>query len=597
MKSLSMVLPLLLLVPVRLPAQGAGAGAPSSAPADGPACEAGVVSVVFVDNHSIFDTADPGRAVRFDWAYRLANRLHVRTRESVIERELLVRPGDCLEPLLLEESERLLRAYPFLSRVDVFALRQPDGRHHVVVDTQDEWSTQVDLRVGLEGGVEFEGVRLRELNLLGTGRTLEFFYLDRDANREYGIGYETPQLLRSRWDLRLAAGRTRAGTFVREAVAYPFVGEVGRWAAKQSLRRQDRFFDYALSGPAEEHLLLPVAEEVFEVAVVGRSGRIGRLTTFGAALSYAGLSYPGGEEAVERVIGDEYGDVAAADPAVTAAIRRQMTELDAVRLLFLLGRRNIRWVKRRGIDSMRGAQDVGLGSDVRAAFGRSLPGGDADDALFGGVAAYGAVEGGDLLVSARVHLDGRRSPGAAGWEDAFGEGELLTYWRPGALERHTFVLRGAAAGGWKTRTPFQLTLGGDLGLRGYDRFRFPGGRRLLLSAEDRVYFGWPFREVLDLGGTLFLDLGRVWPGDAPFGVDSGWRAAAGLGLRGAFPAGGRTTYRLDLAWPVTHGASWRDVRLVLSIGELLGLDSRVRAERATSFRQLDLTGEAFHFPR
>lgn len=590
---------LLLSSAARLHAQAASAPRVES-----DRCDDGVVSVVFIDNHSIFDTADPTLDGRFGWAYRLANALHVRTRREVIERELLVRPGDCHDPARLEESERLLRSYPFLSRVDVFSIRQPDGSHHVVVDTQDEWSTQLDVRVGVEDGLRFEGARLRELNLLGTGRTLEFFFLERDANQEYGVGYATPQLFRTRWDMALAAGRTRAGSFVRQTIAYPFVGEAGRWAARQTLRRQDRFFDYALSGPDEEHLLLPVREQVFELAVVGRSGEVGRLATFGAALGYIGLSYPGGASAIEHVFGHDYHETTLPGSDASAAVLRQMTELEALRLTFLLGRRGITWVKRRGFDSLRGAQDIALGSEVELALGASLPSGASGGGPPGAIAGlsfYGARELGNLLVASTLRLDGRLDHDAAEdarrWRDLYADGEVLAYWRPAVLARHTFVLRGAGAGGFQSRTPFQLTLGGDRGLRGFERYRFPGGRRVLFSLEDRVYFGWPFRDVLDLGGTLFFDLGRVWPGDAPFGVDSGWRAAAGLGLRGALPAGGRTTYRIDLAWPLTHGASWRDARLVLSIGELLGLSRTARAEPVPAFRQLGLTGQSFYFPQ
>ena len=568
---------------------------------DGDPCPDGVVSVVFIDNHSIFDTSDPSLDSRFGWAYRIANALHVRTRKELIERELLLRPGDCFDQVRLEETERLLRAYPFLSRVDVFSVRQPDGSHHVVVDTQDEWSTQLDVRVGVEDGLRFEGARLRELNLLGTGRTLEFFFLERDANQEYGIGYATPQLFRTRWDMTLAAGRTRAGSFIRQSIAYPFVGEEGRWAARQALRRQDRFFEYARTDPDDHHLLLPVREEVVELSVVTRSGEVGRLTTIGGALGYVGLSYPDGASALEPSDDDQ---ASAIDGAAASAVRRQMTEVDALRLAFLFGRRGITWVKRQGFDSMRGAQDIALGSEIELALGASLPT-SADVASAAGVTAglsfYGARELGSLLLASQFRLDGRLEgeAGTAGrrWQDLYAEGEILAYWRPASLERHTFVLRGAGIGGFDTRTPFQLTLGGDAGVRGFDRFQFPGGRRLLFSLEDRVYFGWPFRDVLDLGGTLFFDLGRVWPGDAPFGVDSGWRAAAGLGLRGAFPAGGRTTYRIDVAWPLTHGASWRDVRLVLAIGELIGLSRAAQNGSGPTFRQLGLTAEPFHFPQ
>src|SRR5690606_17395667 len=99
------------------------------------------------------------------------------------------------------------------------------------------------------------------------------------------------------------------------------------------------------------------------------------------------------------------------------------------------------------------------------------------------------------------------------------------YWKPSPLSRHTLVLRAATTSAWNTRTPFQLTLGGDRNLRGFREERFPGGQRLVLNAEDRIYFGWPWRDVIDLGATVFVDAGRMWPGDVPFGEDSGWRAS------------------------------------------------------------------------
>ncbi|HEX7052184.1 MAG TPA: BamA/TamA family outer membrane protein [Longimicrobiales bacterium] len=575
---------------------------PAARPDAPPRCENGRVAVVFVDNHSIFDTGDPDLDERFAWAYRVANALHVRTREDVIRRELLVRPGDCYDPAVLEDTERLLRAYDFLSHVDIFGIPQPDSTVHVIVDTRDEWSTRVDFRVRMDDGLDFDGVRLREVNLLGTGRAVELFYLERDANRDYGIAYEAPQLLGSRWDLRLGAGRTRAGTSLSQALGYPFVGESGRWAARQRFHRQDRFYDYlAVGGAGETHLLLPVRDKGFDFGFVHRLGDIGHYTTLGAGIGFTELRYPGGPGAIRRVRGDDFGDRETPDSAAVASILAQMEEVRTLRLLFLVGKRDIRWVKRHGLDSMRGDQDVRLGTEAELALGRSLPGRSDDQNVFATLDFYGGAEAGDVLVGTRLRAAGRRDldapAGDAGWKDLFADAELIAYWKPSEDSHHTLTFRAAGAGGWETRTPFQLTLGGDLGVRGYPRERFPGGRRALFTLEDRIYFGWPFRDVLDFGGTVFLDAGRVWPGDAPFGTDSGWRAAAGLGLRATLPAGGRTTYRLDVAFPLEDGASWRDLRLIVSIGELLGLSSDARAVRLVEARQLGIPGELLHFPR
>src|SRR5690606_11822350 len=134
----------------------------------------------------------------------------------------------------------------------------------------------------------------------------------------------------------------------------------------------------------------------------------------------------------------------------------------------------------------------------------------------------------------------------------------------------TLVLRLGTTAAWNSRTPFQLTLGGPHGLRGYHRERMPGGRRFVATLEDRIFFGWPLPDLTDVGGTVFVDVGRIWQGDAPFGVDSGWRAAAGFGLRSSFPAGSRSIYRVDIAWPIESGTRLGDFRVTFSVGELRG---------------------------
>jgi len=42
----------------------------------------------------------------------------------------------------------------------------------------------------------------------------------------------------------------------------------------------------------------------------------------------------------------------------------------------------------------------------------------------------------------------------------------------------------------------------------------------------------------------------VWQGDVPYGVNSGWQAALGFGLRAGLPRNARHIFRFDLAFPV-----------------------------------------------
>jgi hypothetical protein len=308
------------------------------------------------------------------------------------------------------------------------------------------------------------------------------------------------------------------------------------------------------------------------------------------------LSYPGGPE---QTVGGSFDDRMPADSATVAVIARQSQQLGSIRVGALLGQRNIWWVKRRGFDSMRGQQDIPLGAEASFAFARSIPSLERDNDLIAGFRLYTGIEYGDALFLGRLRADVRRDfdaiEAAREWKDLYAESELLNYWKPKSLPRHTFFLRASAAGAWNTRTPFQLTLGGDRNLRGYREERYPGGRRVIFNAEDRIYFGWPWREVLDLGGTIFVDVGRMWRGDVPFGGDSGVRATGGIGLRGSFPAGSRSSFRIDIAAPL-EGLEPGKFRFIFSATEILGIAGTGTPDvQLLRSRNEGVSGELFRF--
>jgi hypothetical protein len=585
---LAQVTPLALLLGLSLQAL-------PPAPVD--SCANGRISAVIINSHSIFGDRDSTEDRPLGWAFRAANSLHITTRDGVIRREILFAEGDCFDPYRIAESERLLRAFSAVSRVSITDELLPDSTHRVTVETHDEWSTRLDARLSAHG----YGLRLTEENLLGSGQSLGFFYVKHDVTRELGVSFYTPQLIGTRWDMRAELGKSRAGTFVREEISYPWVGEVSHWGAVQGFIREDRLFDYIgaddpnLNAP---HVLLPLRDKAFDLAVVRRLGPTGNTGMLGMALGYQQLSYPG---AVEVAATGDFDDRVVADSATEAAVRRQHSPRDNIRAYALLGHRTVHWVKRRGMDSMRGQEDVRLGAEIGLALGHSIPALEEDDDLYTTLSLYSAMEIGDALLVGRLRTDGRRALDAgiaeAEWQDFYGDAEILSYLRPWHSEHHLLFLRAAAIGAWNTRTPFQITLGGEQSVRGFDRERFPGGRRVVFNAEDRMYFGWPFPRTLDLGGTLFFDAGRIYPGDVPFGVDSGFRASAGAGLRVSFPPGSRTIYRVDLAWPLVNGTTFRDFRLQLSVGEVMGLQPRFLDEQVSRSRPQGAAGQLFPFSR
>jgi hypothetical protein len=593
-------LPVPLPLPVPAPAaETAGRPIESAATATtaaGALCPGGMISQIFVDNNSVFVVGDPDLDPRFNWAYRLANRLHIRTRESVIRRELLFREGDCYDAERLEDSERVLRAAPFIADADVFAVQQPDGSQHVIVETRDEWSTRLEPQLE-SGGAALTGLELREDNLFGRGQSVSAFLREYQGQRVYGGAFGTRQLLGTQLDAELGVAKTPVGVSVLQRLAWPFRGESGRWAFRQQIEHLERNFEYFVDDPLEGNLerrFFPEERTTFDVGAVLRLGRPGNLTFFGVAVAGEMFAYP--------------EDTLSADPddeptpnwlLPGGGVVPGLDSVSNVRVVFLLGQRNVFFQRRRALDAVRGAEDVRLGVEAEVGIGRSLEtfSDDDDVAMELGFSAAGALPGG-ILAGTRLVVEGKRDQRSSGqdWRDVFGQLDAWGYWRPNEDSRHTMVGALRFAGGWNTTVPFQLTLGYRSGLRGYGRHIDAGERRVVGTLEHRAYLGWPYPRLFDLGTAVFVDAGRTWDGGDPFGDDSPLQVSAGAGLRIAFPPGSRQTYRLDFAIPVSPSFRPGGLQVSFGVGQAVGRGAVEDDSQITRSSRRTLSASVFNFP-
>ena len=555
-----------------------------------------MVEEVFVDNHSIFNTAALAPGSRFGWIYSSANRLHRRTRESFIRNELLFRPGDCLTPLLIQESERILRSYSFIAEADIYSVEMPNRNVHVVVDTEDEWTTKLTAGVTLDGGFRVTDLGITEENFLGRGTLLGVFMRERDEERDIGMTLGLPRAFGTRANFGLSAGSTRTGAFFDQQVSYPFVGEVGRYAALESFGRREDLFAFA-AGPNANftNVVVPVERGNAEATLVARVGEPGDFTVVGGGVSWERFRFANFPAGVRVVPGSDFSEQLPADSATIAAISRQVTPREATRIHLVAGRRKVRFVARRGLDAIRGEQDIRVGTQLLGSVGLTLGSPTTQlegvsDELWGRFALFAGAAGPEWVVNADVNIEGARlftggaRPGA--FRDVLAELQVNAYWQPRGDSTHTVAARFAASGGWSSSLPFQLTLGGRDALRGFEQEEYPGGRRLLLNVEDRIRFRGPFRSVMDLGMTVFADAGIIFAGDVPFGVDSGLAASVGVGLRVGFPAGTRNVLRVDVAAPLRSGA-FSNLQLRVRMSELVSLlpgfgDRQMNRSRSSS---------------
>src|SRR5688500_10820338 len=84
-----------------------------------------VISRITVRATDIFDFEFKTYLRKFPYTW--ANGLHIRTKERVIRQEFLFKVGDRLDPFLIAETERNLRALSFIRAARVAKYPQRDG--------------------------------------------------------------------------------------------------------------------------------------------------------------------------------------------------------------------------------------------------------------------------------------------------------------------------------------------------------------------------------------------------------------------------------------------------------------------------------------
>ncbi len=224
---------------------------PADRPSDRP-----TIDTIIIENGNIFDHADAAP----DWVAHLANRLHVRTRQGVIRRRLLLNRGDPFDRARMEESERSLRTLGVFRSVRVDTVRaEPGGKLALRAVTSDGWSTQPQASFTSVGGDKTWDIGLIERNFLGTatevaliyGRNPDRSHLDFDLINPQFYGRRTALTLRYRDLSDGRRGEWRLGSPFHETAAPHALETYGEAAQERVLR----FRDDALLDSTRHHLL------------------------------------------------------------------------------------------------------------------------------------------------------------------------------------------------------------------------------------------------------------------------------------------------------------------------------------------------------
>ncbi|HEY2162822.1 MAG TPA: hypothetical protein VGH04_02470, partial [Gemmatimonadaceae bacterium] len=159
----------------------------------------------------------------------------------------------------------------------------------------------------------------------------------------------------------------------------------------------------------------------------------------------------------------------------------------------------------------------------------------------------------------QVEGEGRHDNSSNVWDGMLANGIAMQYFKP--VPSNTTTLSLAFSGGWRQRIPYNFTLSDPVGgVRGYSGSNTPGARRFVSRLDTRQYLGRP-KGFADVGVGAFVDAGRLWAGDLPYGVNTSMRASVGVSLLGSVPPNSPRIWRLDLAYALTPEVGGRRLEL------------------------------------
>jgi hypothetical protein len=478
----------------------------------------------------------------------VAQTVHETTQPNVVERFLLFRAGDRCVELRRAESERILRAQPFIAEADVIVVANDGGTVDVEVRTIDETAIVLGGSVRARSPV-VSGVLIGNANFAGQGVYVSGAWRTGDGFRDGFSGRLIDnQFLGRTLVAGIEAERRPIGGSWRMLAGRPFFTDLQRVAWRA--RTGESFALMMLRRPDGTRPGVELRRRYYELGAIGRVGVPGRLALLGASVT------GDDEEPGNRLVAAESGVVRDLGP-----VPRPYTSHHMSRVNVLLGVRDIQFVRRRALDAITASQDVPLGVQVGMQVGRSSPifGAVEDDYFMAGDLYVGLSRSERATTRLQMQVEGRRAAGEAAWDGVLSTGRLTHQMKMNLSHLDEVVLEWA--GGYRLRTPFQLLLGvPESGVRGYERSTFAGGQRLVARFEHRHVYG-AVRNLGDVALAAFVDAGRQWAGDVPFGVTTPIKGSLGVSLLAAVPPRSARVWRADLAFPLSRGArSWVTLR-------------------------------------
>ncbi|MDH5303107.1 MAG: hypothetical protein OEW64_03320 [Gammaproteobacteria bacterium] len=499
-----------------------------------------VIGSILVQPGSIFDLDNPSEN---NVLYRMANKVHVTTRQEVIAQQLLFVEGDTFSRQILDESERVLRANRFIKDASVELHARDNCVIDVSVKTTDTWTLSPKLSFSRSGGQNSSDIGVKEMNLLGTGIYVEALYSTNVDRQSKQLKIIDRNLGNSWYGLRFLYDNSSDGHTADIELGKPFYALGSTNAHYISFFDNDRidsYYDLGSVVGTYRH-----QSKAYEIA---RGWSTGLVDDWVRRWS-AGIAY------------NDHQFLAAESTGVPGTV------LPTDRQLFypFVG---VEWLqnkfdKTQNYDQIGRTEDRYLGTRFSARLGRSATqlGSDRDAWL---LSLQAQSSFGDSK-STTITVDGSLTTRVeSGKPQDLALDSSVTYHRRQS-EKWLFVAGASVFYGYELDADHIMDLGGDTGLRGYPLRYQSGDKKALFSMEQRFFSNWYPLRLFHVGAAAFVDVGRTWGQRSVTTTNLGWLKDVGVGLRlGSDRSGLGNVIHIDLALPLDGTAEIDSLQLVIS---------------------------------
>ncbi|MEO7455920.1 MAG: hypothetical protein ABIY52_06640 [Gemmatimonadaceae bacterium] len=479
-----------------------------------------------------------GAAKKWQAAAHTIGLHHATTRDPVIATFLSLAPGRPCTEFRRAESERVLRAQPFLADAAVRVVRDTAGMVAVMVTTTDEVPVLVSGRLR---GIVPEAFSLGNENIGGEALRIQGRIERGRAYRlSYGLRVEQHALFGHPYRLMLNADQFRVGHQLSAEIEHPFYTDLQRFSWHGGISTRDDYFH--IERPARDLLSLAMTDQAYDVSALLRVFGTRTVTLLGAAMTGRRV-----DPASTGIVVSDSG----LRPDTGVTLNSRYASFRSGRIGAIAGIRRVSFKTVRGFDALVATQDVASGIMLGVFGAKGLEQFGESDA-FVSSALYAGVARGNALLATLTQVEGRRDQANGEWDSVIGSARNTFYW--GAAPGFVFVLADEFSGGRRSRLPLQLTFDDpEGGLMGYSRSALAGERRNVARGELRFSAANVTRRA-DLGFATFGEVGTLWAGDAPYGANA-TRASVGFSILAAYPTHSKRMYRADFAFPLTRSGS------------------------------------------